>query len=164
MCENKCRCQTDHFRWPAKPSKPPRCSGNQTGWARACTRISYNNRLRIDSLPINRYRTVLCMEWRSFCLAKRVLSWNIYINCKQWKFHFGFYTHIYFNIHRVKLFGSFYISVVSACKILKKYINMTLSNTQPPYSRVTSKLFGKKSKKNKKYVKMKAGTYSGRER
>ncbi|XP_073961265.1 espin protein forked isoform X2 [Choristoneura fumiferana] len=40
---------------------------------------------------------------------------------------------------------------------------MTLNNN-PPYNRVTSKLFGKKNKKNKRYVKLKAGTYSGRER
>ncbi|KAL0870944.1 hypothetical protein ABMA27_004769 [Loxostege sticticalis] len=42
---------------------------------------------------------------------------------------------------------------------------MTLNNTHPPYNRVTSKgFFGKKSKKNKKYAKMKSGTYAGRER
>lgn len=41
---------------------------------------------------------------------------------------------------------------------------MTLNNAHPPYTRVTNKFFGKKSKKSKKYVKMKAGTYSGRER
>lgn len=40
---------------------------------------------------------------------------------------------------------------------------MTLSNTHPPYSRVTSKLFGKKNKKSKR-AKAKAGTYAGRER
>ncbi|XP_028164036.1 espin isoform X4 [Ostrinia furnacalis] len=42
---------------------------------------------------------------------------------------------------------------------------MTLNNTHPPYNRVTSKgFFGKKSKKTKKYAKMKSGTYAGRER
>ncbi|KAG6458234.1 espin isoform X3 [Manduca sexta] len=40
---------------------------------------------------------------------------------------------------------------------------MTLNNTHPPYSRVTSKLFGKKNKKTKR-LKPKAGTYAGRER
>ncbi|CAH2983944.1 unnamed protein product [Chilo suppressalis] len=40
---------------------------------------------------------------------------------------------------------------------------MTLNHQHPPYGRVASKLFGKKSKK-KKYAKMKSGTYAGRER
>ncbi|CAB3230171.1 unnamed protein product [Arctia plantaginis] len=40
---------------------------------------------------------------------------------------------------------------------------MTLNNVYPPYSRVTSKFFGRKNKKNKR-MKQKAGTYAGRER
>lgn len=46
----------------------------------------------------------------------------------------------------------------------RKDTEMTLNNANPPHGRVTSKFFGKKSKKNKKYHKMKAGTYAGRER
>ncbi|CAK1550400.1 unnamed protein product [Leptosia nina] len=41
---------------------------------------------------------------------------------------------------------------------------MTQNNTHPPHDRVTSKFFGKKNKKSKKYYKTRAGTYAGRER
>lgn len=40
---------------------------------------------------------------------------------------------------------------------------LTLSTPHPSYSRVASKLFGKKGKKSKRFQKHKAGTYSGRE-
>lgn len=63
------------------------------------------------------------------------------------------------NFSKQKNFGLTFYSKEST-----KITEMTQNNIPPPYNRVTIKLFGKKSKKSKKYQKMKAGTYAGRER